>query len=249
MSKGLLIDALDFLAPAQEDVPTWDEILARAGADNPAPAQRPLWKRSWVIALAVLVAALVPLAAIGAEQGWWFTTGNGGMQSVGPVVEIESGVWDGHPWKMEAERVAETDPFAHPKNDEPNWGEKQYDLCISIDSSASQYGGLGCEPGPPKSGFGGVDTGTLGPNPDETPYVAGAVSEDITQVDIYLPDGHILHTPTIAAPEALGASYRFYAAELPAFNDMSKLVGLDSDGKVIACFNPNGPAKSESACG
>ena len=57
------------------------------------------------------------------------------------------------------------------------------------------------------------------------------------RVRITLSDGQIVETPTFAVPADLGA-VRFYATPLPAHGDISRLVGIDADGREVARLNP-----------
>ena len=43
MSRRLLDQTLDDLAPEQGKLPLWEEILERAGIESPALTRRPLW--------------------------------------------------------------------------------------------------------------------------------------------------------------------------------------------------------------
>ncbi|MGA9761330.1 MAG: hypothetical protein WBQ14_02795 [Gaiellaceae bacterium] len=250
MSKGLLNETLDILAPTQEEVPSWETILARAGIENPAPAKRPLWKRTWVAAVVVAVAVLVPLTAIGSEQDWWFFH-FGGQSLLKPatgVSVVKTGSWDGNEWELVAFR------------------SETQGLCFGIlptrlgAPANSAGGGLSCGSvaGVPRTpaaipnslmitflagAIGGIEK-----NEQAVPYAVGPVSEVAVQVDIHLRDGEIVHTPAFGAPEELSASIRFYATQLPPGAlpstsesgartiPITKLVGLDRAGRVVACL-------------
>jgi hypothetical protein len=245
MSKGLLKQTLDDLAP-QEDIPAWEDVLDRAGIETPRPARRPLWKRSWSIVLAALVAVLVPLAAIGSEQDWWFFRFGPPLKPVSEVVVVKTGSWSGNDWELIAFR------------------SDTKGLCFGLQptrlgTSRNGAGGvIGC------SSFAGVPrTSDVKPsslminvliaigiekNEQAVPYAAGPVSDEAAQVDIYLQGGEVVHTPAFDAPEELGAPIRFYATQLPSSAlpsnpeggggalPITKLVGLDGEGKVVACL-------------
>src|SRR6266498_3663808 len=74
---------------------------------------RLLTKRRLIFALALLTAALVPLAALGAASDWWFLQDQGPTPVSAPDV-VKEGEWNGHPWQL----------IAYPSGDD--------DLCISI---------------------------------------------------------------------------------------------------------------------
>lgn len=258
MSKGLLIETLDFLAPAQEDVPTWDEILARAGVDNPAPAQRPLWRRYWVIALAVLTAVLVPLAAIGSEQGWlWLMDGKlppGEAHPVSDIIKLQSGYWEGEHWRTAAYR-------AFPHLYRPD-GPTTESVCLILEFAPFSPGVASCAalPNthyPPKTS--GADwpmspsIELVGGNPwavehdsqndvmagPGTGYLIGMTTSNVKKVEIHFKDGRVMDTSTFASPEALGVRVNFFVRPLSTWVlslHMTKLLGLDAEGKTVACL-------------
>lgn len=250
MSKGLLKQTLDSLAPVQSELPNWANILERAGIEGKAEARRSLWKRSWIAAIVVVVAVLVPLAAIGSEQDWWFFH-FGGQSLLKPltgVSVVKTGSWDGNEWELVAFR-SETEG-----------------LCFGIlptrlrAPANSAGGGLGCgsvagvprtPAATPSSAMITVLTGAVGgieKNEQAVPYAVGPVSDVAVQIGIYLRDGEVVHTPAFGAPEELGAPIHFYATQLPPSAlpstseeggrtiPITKLVGLDGAGKVVACL-------------
>jgi hypothetical protein len=78
-------------------------------------------------------------------------------------------------------------------------------------------------------------------------YIAGAVIEHATVVEIRFPNGAVVRVPTVAGPEAL-RHIRFYVAQLPAGIRLtpenlhrtfpSWVAGLDAGGEVVACLAP-----------
>jgi hypothetical protein len=247
MSKGLLKEMLKTLAPAQEELPAWEEILARAGIDSAAPTRRPLWKRSWVIALAVLVAVLVPLAAVGSEENWWFLDNGspkpGLPKPISAIVEVKRGSWSGHDWRLAAYRALVR---------RYGVGVGAAGLCymVRIDVDTGSTGRGRCGPIPPQ--LPGVSSESSAPDSisfiegaydanataDKTDYVFGMVPGNVTEVDIHFKHGRAINAPTFAAPEALGAPVRFFGVELSEyrlFSSISKLVGLDGQGEIVAC--------------
>jgi hypothetical protein len=161
-----------------------------------------------------------------------------------PVV-VRTGSWNGKDWEMEA--------FVGTGGD----------LCFGVAPDASAHGNgagaaLSCArlDGVPLPA--GAATTPLpleitylmssGPNPLPA-YIVGPVIGTARTVVIYFSDGEILRTDTFAAPSSLG-SIRFFATQIPdavatryrptpppgpgpAF---TKIVGLDSNGNVVACL-------------
>jgi len=253
MSKGLLKETLDILAPAQEDVPVWEDVLARAGIENPVPLRRPFWKRSWVIAIALMVAILVPLAAIGSEQGWlWLMDGKlppGEAHPISNVVKLQSGYWKGEHWRTAAYR-------AFPHLYRPD-GPTTESVCLIVEFAPFSPGVAQCAalPNthyPPKTS--GADwplspsIELVGGNPwaverdysENGPgYLIGMTTSNVSTVEVHLKDGRVMDTSTFSAPEALGVPVNFFVRPLPTWGlsfHMTKLVGLDAEGKVVACL-------------
>jgi hypothetical protein len=228
MKNGLLRKTLDNLAPAQEDLPAWEDVLDRAGIAG-ASARRPLWKRSWIVVAAALIAVLVPLAAIGLEQNWWFLREEGmGPKPATDVVVVKSGTWNGYDWELVA-YVSSTDGIC-------------YGIQPTSPGKPTAGGNLSCGPSTITA-----TEAALGWGKGErlTPYIEGPVTDKAEQVEIYFTDGQVVRTPTFAAPKALGSSVRFYATPFPSgvdfpgksFSDpVEKLVGLDGAGKIVACL-------------
>ncbi|MGD0165745.1 MAG: hypothetical protein ABSC51_00440 [Gaiellaceae bacterium] len=263
MSKGLLEETLELLAPVQEAVPTWEDILTRAGIENAVPTRRPLWKRSWVIALAMLVVVLVPLAAIGSEQGWLFLDHGkvmpGMPKPLSEIVEVKRGSWSGHDWRLAAYRALVR---------RHGVGVGVDGLCYLVQTGDGTTGGGDegvCAPIPPQlpgvssgssalnsiSFFGGSFDASQGAT-DKTGYVFGMVADSVTEVDIHFRDGRAIDTPTFAAPEGLGAPVRFFGVELPEYGlypSISRLIGLDGQGKIVACtVNPSDSSLPTESC-
>jgi hypothetical protein len=232
MTIASISEALDCLASEQQFAPTWEDILERAGMGSALDTSQRKWRRSWLIAVVVLVAVLVPLAAIGSERGWWFLSEEGmGPKPVTDVVVVKAGSWEGHDWELVAYR------------------SDRGDICWAIGN------GMACTwiPGVPRGPNSMPDSpvrisalrGTLGPQTQDTAYIVGPVSDKAEQVEIYLSDGQVVRTPTFAAPKELGSSIRFYATQLPSSalepnpggaDSLKKLAGLDRNGRIVACL-------------
>jgi len=96
MNARSLTDALDRLAPPQQFVHDWSDVLSRAGvetAHRSGPGRR---KRKWLLAAAIVAAVVVPVAAatVAARSDWWFFSSHGPQPLTEPVV-VKTGVWDG----------------------------------------------------------------------------------------------------------------------------------------------------------
>ena len=206
---------------------------------------RLLTKRRLMLALALLAAALVPLAALGAASDWWFPQDHGPAPVGGPNV-VKEGEWSGHPWQL----------TAYPSGS---------GLCFSVTpvgSNARGGGGatncasfVGVSPTAETQGSPGMTITFLsGAASDDLPaYIAGPVIDKASTVEIRFGPGEVLRLPTFSGPASLG-HVRFYAAQLPAtmslpppdlhgqnqrrFINTLTLAGLDSDGNVVACLAP-----------
>jgi hypothetical protein len=230
-------DVLDRLAPAHGWVADWSDVLERAGARRSA---RLVTKRRVVLALVLLAAVLVPLAALGGKNDWWFLSLGAGPEPTHAPVVVKDGEWDGHPWQL----------IAYPSTTDG--------LCISVTPAGSAKDGMGgalsCGPF-----AGGSRTPDTKASPDMTitflsgggssalpAYIAGPVIDQATTVEIRFGSGEVLRVPTFAGPESLGR-VRFYATQLPAGSDdtsrrldtfLKSVAGLDAKGEVVACLVP-----------
>jgi hypothetical protein len=204
---------------------------------------RLLTKRRLMFALALLAAALVPLAAFGAASDWWFPQDHGPAPVSGPNV-VKEGEWSGHPWQL----------TAYPSGN---------GLCFSVTPAGSNargpVGATGCAPfvgvsqtAETKGSPGMTITFLSGAASDELPaYIAGPVIDKATTVEIQFGTGEVLRLPTFSGPASLG-HVRFYATQLPETiplpppdlriqnqrSFINTLAGLDSDGNVVACLAP-----------
>ena len=230
-------EVLDRLAPAHAWVSDWPDVLERAGERRSA---RLVTKRRLVMVFALLAAVLVPLAALGAANDWWFLKfGSGPTPTKAPVV-VKEGEWDGHPWQL----------IAYPSTTDG--------LCVSVTPKGSsgdgEGGALGC------GAFAGIArtpetkaspamtiTYLSGSASKELPaYIAGPVIGKASAVEIRFGNGDVLRVPTFAGPEPL-QHIRFYATQLPSslqttprpFATFLKWVaGLDANGNMVACLAP-----------
>lgn len=190
-----------------------------------------------MLALALLAAALVPLAALGAASDWWFLRDHGPAPVSAPDV-VKEGEWSGHPWQL----------TAYPSG--------RVGLCVSVTPAGSNAGGSGgatsCAPfvGVPTAETKGSSKMTItflsGTASGELPaYIAGPVIDKASTVEIEFGTGEVLRLPTFSGAASLG-HVRFYATQLPATIRMTlqnqrsfinTLAGLDGDGNVVACLS------------
>jgi hypothetical protein len=197
-------------------------------------------RRAFALAGAVVAVVLVPLAALGAANDWWFLKYGGPTPTNAPVV-VKRGVWDSHPWKL----------VAYPSSSDG--------LCMSMIPTRnpdSSYGAaMGCGPfiGVPRTpdtkATADMSITYLSGSASEVlpAYIAGPVIEQAMTVEIRFSDGTTLRTPTYPAPSPL-EHIRFYASPLPkgkapdtgASRDpsMQWVAGVDTHGNVVACLAP-----------
>jgi hypothetical protein len=244
-------DPLDRLAPALDWTADWDDVLRRADG---------LGRRAWrvrglvfsgrrlALAAAVLAAALIPFAALGAANDWWFFDSPFPVPKPLDQVFVKNGEWDGHPWKLIAYR-------------------SDAGLCWSFtpilpNRREGSEAGAGCGP------FAGVP-GTRATKPDMTigaistsggefpAYIAGVVVESAREVEIQFGNGEKLQLPTFAAPESVGP-IRYFASQRPGGDDPThpgsgqsvpqRMIGRDGDGNVVACYTTKTASFALSGC-
>lgn len=194
-------------------------------------------RRRSVVAFAALAAVLVPLAALGASEDWWFFKSGGAPEPTAAPQVVRSGQWHGQAWQMIAYPTATG-------------------LCFSITPTASgnrgEGGAMACAPfgsvqGTPRSKLPGITMIFTRSSEWLPAYVAGVVIEQASEVEIRLGSGDVLRVPTFAAPEPL-QHVRFYAAQLPPRSEpnplsaegfLKSIAGLDANGTVVACLAPD----------
>jgi hypothetical protein len=188
---------------------------------------------------------LVPLAALGAANDWWFLKHGGPTPTKAPAV-VKEGVWGSHTWQL----------VAYPSTTDG--------LCMAVAAKSAAtpgQGAMACAP------FAGVArTKITKASPDMTitflmsgagadglpAYVAGPVIEKASTVELRFSNGTILRTPTFAGRGSL-QHIRFYATRLPAGvqrtprpptplktppSPLEWVAGLDTHGNVVACLVP-----------
>lgn len=231
-------DVLDRLAPVYEFAADWDDVLARAGV--PSGSSRAKTQRRLALLAALIAAIVVPLTAIAESRDWWFF-GAGAPEPATPVFVVKTVEWDGERWELVAYRTL---------ND---------GLCFSMSPAAANgRGAMNCDQivgvtrewkqETPRA----ITYLTGRPSIERPGYIVGAVTDEAGEVAVYFINGDVLRTEAFAAPQSLGA-IRFYAARLPGSmlhialgsRFVDKLVGLDRDGRLVACLNlPLPPAEA-----
>lgn len=223
-------DPLDRLAPALGWAGDWDDVLERAGESARARPRlgRVFRRRRLVFAFAVLVCVLIPIVAVAAANDWWFFRYGGAPTPLHAPLVVKEGEWSGHPWQL----------IAYPSSTDG--------LCYSITPSPEGAGAaMSCAPivGLPR-------TQETKPSPDMAitfmvgsgtvhlpAYIAGPVVESAEQVEVDFGDGYVLRVATFPAPESVGR-VRFYATPVSESASPQRIVGLDGNGKVVACLVP-----------
>ena len=235
-------DVLDRLAPALPWEPDWADVLGRADEREWHRWPRPRGKRRLIVALAALVAVLVPIVAVGAANDWWFLRVGGPFAPAGTPVVVQQSTWDGYAWQLVA------------------YVSTRGDLCFGVVPAGSEpvtsSGAIACSP------FVGITradqttegeplaltylSGGFGTGDRHHDYIAGPVVDGASQVEIRLVAGQVLRLPTFPAPASVG-NVRFYTGLLPAdvsiprapgpFSQVvASIAGLDGDGNVVACL-------------
>ena len=199
-------------------------------------------RRRVLMTFAALAAVLVPLAALAAANDWWFLRFGGAPVPASAPQVVKEGEWDGHAWQLIA-YPSRTDGLLCVSMTPKDSVEKGEGAALSC----SQFVGVARTP-ESKASPDMTITLMAGAGSEKLPaYIAGAVIESASAVEIRLADGDLLRVPTYAGPEPL-QHVRFYAAQLPAHIQMtpenftrvfpSWVAGLDSNGNVIACLAP-----------
>lgn len=185
-------------------------------------------RRIAVLVAIALVVLVVPLIAVGATQGWWFSHVPGAPKPVGGIVVVKAGHWNGVPWALTAYRTADAN------------------LCFGLTATPSQNpsgvgGGMAC--GTPTRGLarqsatyptlhwvGFLESGADLKLPDS---IVGPAAPQVATVDIVLTSGQVVNAPTFDAPKSLGVNIRFYAAQLPCHIAARVLIPRDTNGQPL----------------
>jgi hypothetical protein len=197
----------------------WDRVVADASSRRPRVLA--LKPRRIVLAFATLgvLVTLTVVPALAISEGWWFLDYDGAVKPSSPVVVVIKPQPD-NPWMLVAFLT--------------NSLNGSTELCYSWTPSNSISGGgaMGCS----------LSTAALGePNlPDSevtfatTAGVAyGPATLDVATVEAELEDGSTVYARMATAPKDLGAPLRFYIVRFPVKETLMKIVGRDSEGRVI----------------
>lgn len=203
--------------------------------------QRARARRRILAVVVALLAVLIPVSAVPVVNEWWFFQFGEAPAPVTDVVVVKSGTWDGTRWELVAYRSG-TDG-----------------ICFSMGPATSAEttgagGAMSCDQieGVPRTPESKPYTphaisflSASGSGGELPAYVAGPVTGRADEVAVYFANGVVLQTPTFEAPSSLGP-IRFYAAQLPDavarlavpldYGWIEKLVGLDGDGRIVACL-------------
>ena len=241
-------EVLDDLVPRFDDEPVdWQRVLVDADEPERLPARRRSWRRLVVVAVAVVVLA-TPLLAAASREWWFFRFPDPWFQPITDVSVVKTGTWDGKPWELTAYLSERGLCFALTPSGSGRTGGGGALSCAWIQ-------GLPSASRPPEDGARLTITVLSGSSIGFPPYAVGPVVDAADEVEIHFADGTVVRTPTFDAPDELGA-IRFYATELeeapftgrPPTSTIGKLVGLTSDGEIVACLVSESPAADLSAC-
>ena len=220
-----LAGALDEFFPRRaEEQGDWDGVVADAVSSRrprrfPAPSRRRRAVLAMAIVGALTVLAVVPALAV--SHGWLFFRASRGIATPRTqAVTLTSAVRDGlgSSWSLGAFM---TDGGAcygiAPAGS--TWGSEAWACDSDISQSQEPSRALGfLVYREPKSG---------------SKLVAGETVASVESVEIELANGGSVRASTIPAPESFRTGLRFYLAALPAKSDLSKIVGKDSEGRVV----------------
>ncbi|MHB8060418.1 MAG: hypothetical protein ACYDHO_06260 [Gaiellaceae bacterium] len=205
----------------REIAPDWANVLRRAGAREQRRLKRS--HRGLIVAFAaILLAMVVSVLAVSAENDWWFLRETTATPA-GEVVVVATGAWEGHGWTLAAYRThvnpeAEVCLALTPDESPDPHGREFFCGMIPI---ASESFSFAFKTGPKGSGF--------------PPYVLAPLPGAATKVRIELTDGKtIIEAKTFAAPAELGLPIRFLAAPLPGCPNLERIVALDDQSNVVA---------------
>jgi hypothetical protein len=146
-----------------------------------------------------------------------------------PVI-VESGQWQGHAWRLEA-------------NDETGGSTAQHCYRVVVDfkfTTAAPPRSPNCAalsiprvvlpPGFPH-GF-AFSSLTVCP----LAFVDGLTVAQAAQVVVTLSGGKTVHISTVVPPPGLRQDVRYFAAQIPCGSPVTKFVGLSASGRQVALF-------------
>jgi hypothetical protein len=231
-------DILNALVPERPEIKgDWDSVLVRAGVAASARREsarrlglgrqlrtRFFTRRRIIVIAAAALALTASTLALGATEGWWFTTL--GPTPAGQPVIVTQGSWNGQAWTLSAYR-SEDDQLCYglaPGSPESNpSGEGGAKSCIP--TSELTGGGLSIT---------GLVAGEQGTFP---PFVTGPVANSAVKVQVEFPNQAPIQVQTLPTPAVLDLPIRFYAIPLPCGESPTKVVGLGEGDAVVAQLN------------
>jgi hypothetical protein len=248
---------LDDLVPRFDDERgDWQRVVADAGERarvRPRRRGMPRLTRRRLVLVALVVAALAaPLFATGSRDWWFLRFPESTFEPVTDVSVVRTGMWDGNPWELAAYRSADGLCFSlTPTSPGPSAGEGAAVACAPFVGVPPTAESKLSEAEPLSITF------LTGFSIGFPAHIVGPVVDAADEVAIHLDDGTVLRTPTFDAPEELGP-IRFYATQMPEWervpgagppvSGIRKLVGLSSEGEVVACLVRGGATEDLSAC-
>lgn len=260
MNDFYVSSVLDELVPRFEDEQgDWPRVLVDAGVapghtrpvgnstsvagrvpDRRWPVARLTRRRLVVVAVAALAIA-IPLVAAASQDWWFFKVAGSAPDPTTDVAVLKSGVWDRKPWQLAA-YLSATDGICFSLAPTATTGQAGDGAALNCDAIEGVPRTDESKPYVPHA-----ITFLTGSSVGFPAYIVGPVIDKADEVAIHLDDGSTIATPTFDVPKELG-SIRFYATQLPELErspgeprrtGIQRLVGLTSEGEVVACLVPS----------
>lgn len=233
--------------------PDWGDVLSRAHTQTlaqPANSSRSSKKRSeiakhtlsrkTVLGLAAAVAAsIASAAAVGADQGWWFTSIDRAPKAASSIETVARGSWDGKAWSIAAFQS--------------DTGELCYAITPGTTTLASEgQATMTCSP------VSDIQTGrsiayvVADAKPNFPAFAIGAVANDTGKLSIDIGEPTMVDARIINAPAGLGLEVKFFATQLPCGAQPTEMRASSNQGDIIATAEIpaalRNPASAGSAC-
>jgi hypothetical protein len=227
--------ALNELLPAVEIADDWGRVLrdADAGRLGYARVHQALTPRLRLVLVAtvLLLAALIPLTALGVSNSWWLRdSGRRPPAPIGEAIVLRTGKSNAISWSLIGYRTV------------------QNRMCLVFTTTQPQIQN-GPPPSPPATYcdanvVGMADQastkppgllaffGSVAPE-DAGNFVAGPTSAQVAHVKILLSDGGAFIVDTAPVPDELGQPIRFFVAVVPERDAVSEIDALSGSGEVL----------------